>query len=81
MSNICVTIKELVNYAVARRMIEDCDRTYATNCLLSTLGLSEYNDAGESPAERPLEQILADLCEYAVEKKLIENDSVVYRDL
>ncbi|MBQ8717382.1 MAG: UDP-glucose--hexose-1-phosphate uridylyltransferase [Clostridia bacterium] len=81
MPNICVTIKELVNYAVARQMIEECDRTYATNCLLNALGLSEYNDGGETPAERPLEQILADLCDYAVEKGLIENDSVVYRDL
>ena len=81
MPNICVTIKELVNYAVARRLIEESDRTYATNCLLSALGLSEYSDNGESPAERPLEQILADLCDYAVEKGLIENDSVVYRDL
>ena len=81
MSNICVTIKELVNYAVTRRLIEDCDRTYATNCLLSALGLSDYSDEGEAPAERPLEQILNDLCDYAVSKGLIENDSVVYRDL
>ena len=81
MSKICITIKELVNYAAAHRLIEECDRTYATNRLLSALGLSDYSDGGEDPAERPLEQILADLCDYALEKGLIENDSVVYRDL
>ena len=81
MSNICVTIKELVGYAIAHSMIDQSDRTYATNCLLNALGLSDYNDEGAEPTARALEEILADLCDYAVAQGLIENDSVVYRDL
>ena len=81
MPHICVNIKELVNYAIAHHLIEESDRTYATNRLLNALGLSDYCDGEEMPAERPLEAILADLCDYAVAKGLIECDSVVYRDL
>ncbi|MBQ8357844.1 MAG: UDP-glucose--hexose-1-phosphate uridylyltransferase [Clostridia bacterium] len=81
MPNICVNIKELVNYAVDCHLIEELDRTYATNCLLSALKLSDYNDGGAEPPKRPLEEILKDLLDYAAGEGLIENDSVVYRDL
>ena len=81
MTNICIALKELVDYAIACDLVPECDRTYATNCLMSVLHLSDYNDEGAVSTGRPLEEILCDLCDYAAEKGLIENNSVVYRDL
>lgn len=73
------TIKQLVNYAVSKNLIEDCDRIYATNRIIEILGLDEYNDPKNVESEE-LENILSVLCDFAVEKGLIE-DGVVYRDL
>ena len=80
MTDINKAIKELVNYAVSHSLAEDCDRTFITNSLLSALRLDSYEDA-ETKEERPLEEILCDLDDYAVQNHLIESDSVVYRDL
>ena len=81
MSNICHNIKELVSYAAACGLIEEADRAYATNNLLSMLKLSDFVDDGTAVAGRPLEEILKDLLDYAFANGLIENDTVVYRDL
>ena len=81
MSNICTHVKELVDYAIANGLVEEADRSYATNCLLSELKLSDFTDDGSAKANRPLEDILKDILDYAVSAGLIESDSVVYRDL
>jgi len=78
--NVNLRIKQLVDYAVRKKLIYDEDRAYVTNGILSCLGLSEYcceNSAGEAP----LEEILSDLCDYAAEAGIIESNTVVYRDL
>ena len=79
--SVCTNLKELVNYAVSRRLIEETDRAWAINRLMEALKLSDFTDDGTAPAERPLEEILGDLCNYAFENGLMEGDSVVYRDL
>ena len=79
--SVCTNLKELVNYAVSRRLIEETDRAWAINRLMEALKLSDFTDDGTTPAERPLEEILGDLCDYAFENGLMEGDSVVYRDL
>ena len=81
MSNICNNIKELVRYATTHGLIEEADRVWATNALMSALKLSDFTDDGSTPSERPLEKILRDILDYAVAEKLIESNSVVYRDL
>ncbi len=73
-------IRRLVDYAVARGLCADTDRTYLTNRLLALLGVDEYTDT-ESEAELPLEGILADLLADARATGALLNDSVVYRDL
>ena len=79
MENISKCIRQLVDYAVSRHLIEEVDRAYATNLLLDKLGLSAYEDA---PAEeRPLEEILSDINDYAVEAGLIAENTVAHRDL
>ena len=73
-------IKQLTDYAVRKRLICEEDRAYIVNGLLSALGRGEYT-APESAPEAPLEEILADLCDYAAENGIIENNTVVFRDL
>ncbi len=79
MEKIEKNIRELVDYAIARHLIEESDRAYATNLLLDKLGLSSYEDGAAEP--RSLEDILADICDYAAEKGLIAENTVGYRDL
>ncbi len=78
--NIFGTISALLNYAETHSLIEGCDRTFCANSILSILGLDEFEDTRDMP-ERELSDLLAELCDYAYEKDLIESDSVVYRDL
>ena len=79
MRNICNLICDLVDYALERGLIEECDRVYATNRILEKLGVSDYApEAHEKLCE--LEDILGGICDYAAEQGICEN-SVVYRDL
>ncbi len=73
-------IKQLVDYAVSKKLICEDDRAYMTNSLLSALGANEYTEP-TACENAPLEEILSDLCTYAAENGIIEGDSVVYRDL
>ena len=75
-----IRIKQLTDYAVRKRLICEEDRAYVVNGLLSALGRGEYN-APDSVEEAPLEEILADLCDYAAENGIIADNTVVFRDL
>ena len=79
--NISIKIKQLVDYAVEKELITEEDRIYSTNLLMAALGEGEYIEPTETIAQESLEDILAALCDFAAEKGLIENNSVVYRDL
>ena len=79
-SDITVRVRQLVNYALRKNLIEPEDRIYITNSLLAALGISECSDE-PVPTEESLEIILSDLCDFAAEQGLIESNSVVYRDL
>lgn len=72
-------ITELIEYAFKKGLIEKEDKIYATNRVLEILGLSEYVEP-ECIEDRPIDKILADICDYAVEQGMIE-DGVVFRDL
>ena len=80
-TNISLKIKQLIEYALDKKLISEEDRIYMTNSLLSALGVAEYIEPDEAVTVEPLEDILAALCDYAAEKGLLENNSVVYRDL
>lgn len=79
--NISFRIKQLTEYAIDKKLICDEDRTYIINSLLSALGVSEYVEPENAVKSEPLENILSALCDYAAENGLLENNSVVYRDL
>ena len=73
-------LSELLNYALKEGLVEKEDEAYAANRLLEIFGLSEL-DACEVRSERPLSDILGELCDAAYDMGLIESNTVAYRDL
>ena len=77
---ICEKITELVSYAEQKNLIESCDKVWAINRLLEIFSLDDYTPC-EMSEIRPLEEIFADLLDYAAEKEMIDGSSIVERDL
>ncbi len=88
-------IASLVCYGLATGLIENEDGIYTANRLLELLGVDElapeteqeileYVSAGEDHREElvpKLESILGQMCDYAYEHGLIEENTVGFRDL
>lgn len=74
-------IKQLVSYALEAELIQEEDCIYTTNRLLELFGIEEYEEVGEIESKEELEVILNTLVDIAVEKGLLEENSIVYRDL
>ena len=88
-------IAQLICYAMATGLIENEDSIYTANRLLDLLHLDslapeaeqeilEYEAAGEAHRKdmiRALPGILDQICTYAYENGLIEDNTVTYRDL
>lgn len=72
-------IKALISYAVKNSLIEECDRVYCTNGILSLLKKDSY-EIGCKEANGEINEILDALCDYAAKNGIIE-DSITYRDL
>ena len=73
------SIEKLVNYALAKGLIEEADRVWAENALLAALRLDAFTRP-EAAEQEELEPILAELLAYAVEQGLID-DSITEKDL
>jgi len=71
-------LEALVQYALERNLIEECDKNYITNQLLQVMNEPTYEPA--EPAEAPLEEILEALTDEAVRRGLCEDD-ITSRDL
>ena len=74
-----VSIEKLVNYAISKGLIEECDRVWAENALLSALHLDSFTRP-ENVEDAALESILAELIAYGVENGLLD-DSITEKDL
>lgn len=78
-------IAALAEYAVKNGLILEEERIYSTNLLLDVLKLDEYEDPGITDEVRALsenlEENLKEILDYAGNKGLIDDSSVVYRDL
>ena len=72
-------IADLLGYALRAGLIENCDRTWAANRLLQALGLDGWEEP-DTVQDRPLEEILKDLLDWAVENGRIE-EGTTSRDL
>ena len=76
-----MSIKKLVQYGRTTGLIEAEDEIYARNQILEVLKMSEYEEPGGITDEISLEDTLNALTDYAAEQGILENNSVVYRDL
>ena len=73
-------IKELVNYAISHALIEPADEAYAVGGLMQIYSAVDYSP--EAPiADRPLCDILSDLCDEAYRRGMLPSNTVAYRDL
>ena len=83
--NININIAALGEYAVNKGLIDEEERIYSINLLLDVLKLDDFENPGITEEVKSLsedlEKILKGILDYALEAGLIENDSVVYRDL
>ena len=76
-----MSVKKLVQYGKETGLIEKEDEIYARNQILEVLGMDEYEEPGEIVGTISLEDTLNELTDYAAEHGILENNSVVYRDL
>ena len=76
-------IGRLVKYAIDHELINELDKAYAVNLLMTALKVTEYEESAsfDSLPTDDLENILGELCDYAAENGIIESNTVVYRDL
>lgn len=85
-------ILKLTDYGLATGLIQPEDKQYTINRLLELFCLDELEDAvaeaykqkpamTQEMAEEALEQILTEMMDYAHEQGILEEDSIVYRDL
>lgn len=81
MIDINVEIRNLVEYALRKELIEKEDQIYATNALLEVLGLDNYIVHEEEVVHEPVENILKRIRGWAYENRIVENDSNELLDL
>jgi len=78
-STLFQALGDLISYALRTGLLEECDRVWAINTLLAELGLDTWEEPS-LPRKRPLEEILRDILDWAVENGRIQ-DGVTSRDL
>ncbi len=80
--NIYESIDKLVSYGILTNLIEEEDRIYARNRVLTLLGLDSYVATGkECESVSEIDEILEVILDFAAEKGLLQHNSVVFRDI
>ena len=79
--NICNQIQDLVEYAVKVGLSNPLDRVFLTNRLMEKLRVPAFEPDAEPISDRPLEEILGALCDYAIENGVIPDNGITGRDL
>ena len=75
-------IDRLLSYGIITGLIEENDKIYAKNRILALLKLDSYEETGKKcDSINELAEILDSITDYAVQNGLIEDDSIVYRDI
>ncbi|MGN0288033.1 MAG: UDP-glucose--hexose-1-phosphate uridylyltransferase [Lachnospiraceae bacterium] len=77
---ICERIRQLVKYGLKEGLLEKEDEIYTINRLLELFGLDEMEE-GDETGGMELKEILADMLDYAVQKGLMEDNSITCLDL
>lgn len=71
--DIYTVVQQLVEKAVAVHLIEDADKIYARNQVLSLLHLEEYKEVIHEESDQDIQTLLEEIVHFAVQKGLIEN--------
>jgi len=81
-------IRELVQYGLLTGLVAKEDEIYTTNKLLELFGEEEYpfefgeeTERTEEEVVKRLPELLTEMMDYAVNKGIMQEDGVVYRDL
>ena len=75
-------IDKLVSYGLLTGLISHQDKMYVRNRLLTKLNLDSYEETGAVCKDvSELDGILNAICDYAAENGMLENNSIVYRDI
>ena len=83
MEKIQSDIRKLVAYGLMTGLVPEEDKIFTTNRLLELFGLDEpeENDTDVTMELDELESVLNSMCDYAYEKGIMTENSIVYRDL
>ena len=74
-------IANLVRYAESTGLIAPEDRTWAVNSLLEVLKLDSWTETPAQEELPSLDQILEEILDDAFARGVLDENSVVYRDL
>ena len=74
-------VSKLVRYCMDTGLIEECERNWAINSVLDVLKLDDYTDTDPGEEKLVLSDILKELLDDAARRGVLEQDSVVYRDM
>lgn len=82
MLSVCFQIDRLIQYGLQRGLLMQADRVYAVNRLLALLQVGEYEPSGEAVREelRHPAEILAKICDFAIESGVLPEDTQEARD-
>lgn len=81
MGNVNELVRELLEYGERTGLVDPLDHTYTLNRILEVMQLDSYEDPQTLQEDLPLEDILAGLMDNAYERGVLQENSVVYRDL
>lgn len=81
MNDVNRLVKELVSYGMKNGLVAAEDKVYTINRLLEILHLDDYVEDDTPAAGMELEEILSGLLDWAYENGVMQENSVVYRDL
>ena len=74
-------ISKLAAYAVRTGLVEECEYIWVVNTILDVLKLDSYTDPQKDWGEIELNAVLDELMDDAYARGVLEENSVVYRDL
>ncbi len=80
-TNVCNLIADLIEYAIENELAEECDRVFLCNRICRELGVLNFVPADGREKNKDLETILTFLCDIAIEKGIIPQNTITERDL
>ena len=80
-AKLCNLIEDLIEYAIENELATECDRVFLRNQICREFGVRNFSPEANRQKVQSLQNILASLCDIALQKGIIPNNSVAERDL